>query len=98
MRNERLYKVLIGPYTTEKTVQAAENNRHIAFKVARDATKKQVAEAVKTLFDVKVKAVQILNVKGKTKRFKQRLGRQANWKKAYVALEEGFDINLANFE
>ena len=98
MNKQQIYKVILGPHTTEKTSLVADSFRHIVFKVAINATKKQITEAVKTLFDVKVKTVRVVKVKGKVKRFKQRIGSQSDFKKAYVALEEGFDINLANFE
>jgi len=97
MSEHHLYKVIVAPYTTEKTVTASENNRHFVFKVAKDANKLQIRKAVEALFDVKVASVKTSNVEGKVKRFKQRLGKRSNWKKACVVLKEGFDINLANF-
>ena len=88
---ERLMKVIQGPHMSEKAHIAAENN-HVVLKVRTDATKKEVAQAVELLFEVKVDAVQVVNVKGKTKRFQQTNGRRANWKKAYVKLADGVSI------
>lgn len=98
MSNVRLHKVLLGQYTTEKSVRVAENHKHVVFKVSKDANKIEVKSAIEKLFEVVVKSVNIVNVKGKTKRFKQKLGSRKSWKKAYVMLEEGHDINVANFE
>lgn len=98
MNDIRLYKVLLGPHTTEKTVLAAEKNRQVSFKVAVDATKQEVKQAVEKLFNVVVKAVRVSNVKGKSKRFKQVKGKRSDWKKASVSLQEGHDINVAEFE
>jgi len=88
---ERLMTVIQGPHMSEKAHIAAENN-HVVLKVRTDATKKEVAQAVELLFEVKVDAVQVVNVKGKTKRFQQTNGRRANWKKAYVKLADGVSI------
>lgn len=94
MNNERLMKVLLSPIITEKSTQIAESSGHVAFRVARDANKHEVAKAVELMFGVKVNAVQILNVKGKEKRFGQRLGKRQNWRKAYVRLKAGDDIDF----
>jgi large subunit ribosomal protein L23 len=64
----------------------------VVLKVRTDATKKEIAQAVELLFEVKVETVQVVNVKGKTKRFQQSNGRRANWKKAYVKLADGTSI------
>lgn len=98
MNDTRLYQVLLGPHTTEKTVMASEKNRHFTFKVALNATKIEVREAVQKLFNVVVEEVRISNVKGKTKKFKQRKGKRSDWKKACVHLKESHDINIAEFE
>jgi large subunit ribosomal protein L23 len=98
MNEVRLYKVLVGPHTTEKSVTAAEKFRQISFKVAVDATKTEVKQAVEKLFNVVVEAVRITNVKGKHKRFKQMSGKRSDWKKASISLKKGQDINLAEFE
>ncbi len=88
---ERLLTVIRGPHMSEKAHVAAESNQ-VVLKVRTDATKKEVAQAVELLFEVKVEAVQVVNVKGKTKRFQQAKGRRPNWKKAYVKLADGTSI------
>lgn len=98
MNEKRLYEVLVGPYTTEKSVSVAEKYSQHVFKVAKDATKTEIKEAVSTLFNVVVESVRTVQVMGKTKRFKQTQGRRNDWKKAYVALQKGQDINLANYQ
>lgn len=91
MNKERIFQVLLGPQVSEKASIVYENNQFV-FKVRPDASKPEIKKAVEQLFDVKVKAVQTLNVKGKVKRFGRSLGRRSDWKKAYVTLQEGFDI------
>jgi large subunit ribosomal protein L23 len=88
---ERLLTVIRGPHMSEKAHIAAENNQ-VVLKVRTDATKKEVAQAVELLFEVKVDSVQVVNVKGKTKRFQQTKGRRPHWKKAYVKLADGTSI------
>lgn len=94
MSNERLMKVLLSPIVSEKSTRMAETSGHVAFRVLRDATKQEVAQAVELMFEVKVDEVQILNVKGKQKRFGQRLGKRQDWRKAYVRLQPGQDIDF----
>ncbi len=94
MNQERLLKVLRGLYTSEKSTTIADKHRQFAFKVASDATKAEVKQAVEQLFSVNVQAVSMVNVRGKARRFSQILGRKKSWKKAYVSLQEGQDINL----
>lgn len=96
--NNRLYSVLLAPHVTEKAVRVTEKHNQVVFKVARNATKQDIRSAVESLFNVKVVAVCLSNVKGKIKQFKQVKGRRNNWKKAYVSLQTGHDINVANFE
>lgn len=98
MNELQLYRVIKAPHTTEKSVRVSDKYRQVVFKVSRDATKNAIKEAVEKLFAVKVKAVQVVNHKGKTKRFKQVEGRKSDGRKAYVSLCEGHDINVANFE
>ena len=98
MNVDRIMNVIRGPHTSEKTTVIAEKNNQITFKVAKTATKHEVAKAVESLFDVKVESVRTVNVKGKTKRFAQRAGKRKDIKKAYVTLKEGFDINFATTE
>ncbi|MBT8089080.1 MAG: 50S ribosomal protein L23 [Gammaproteobacteria bacterium] len=88
---ERLMTVIRGPHLSEKSHVAAEKNQ-VVLKVRTDATKKEIQQAVELLFEVKVDGVQVVNVKGKTKRFQQSKGRRSNWKKAYVKLAEGSSV------
>ena len=91
LHQERLLTVIQGPHLSEKAHIAAENNQ-VVLKVRTDATKKEVAQAVELLFEVKVDSVQVVNVKGKAKSFQQTKGRRPNWKKAYVKLHDGTSI------
>lgn len=90
---ERLYHVVFGPHVTEKAVSGSDSNIH-AFKVAVDATKREIKSAVQILFEVEVADVRTVNVKGKTKAFGKRQGKRKNWKKAYVRLAEGSTLDL----
>ena len=94
MNNERLMKVLLAPIISEKTSLLAETAGQVGFRVVKDATKQEVAKAVEMLFEVQVDSVRILNVKGKQKRFGQRLGKRQDWRKAYVRLKAGQDIDF----
>lgn len=94
MSEQRLMKVLLAPLMSEKTSRLADRNRQYAFKVVTTATKPEVRQAVEMLFEVKVTGVQMANVRGKTKR----LGKRSNWKKAFVTLAEGSDINFMGAE
>ncbi len=98
MNEERLLQVLVAPHVSEKSARLADAAQQHVFRVASDATKPEVRKAVERLFDVKVKAVRIVNTKGKVKRFGQRMGRRSNWKKAYVTLMPGYDIDLTGTE
>ncbi|MDH3430506.1 MAG: 50S ribosomal protein L23 [Gammaproteobacteria bacterium] len=95
---ERLMTVLQGPVLSEKSTLAAEKNNQIVFKVRTDATKAEIRAAVELLFEVKVEGVQVLNNRGKTKRFGQTRGRRDDWKKAYVRLAEGSQIDFLGTE
>lgn len=95
MNQERLLKVLLSPLISEKSATAADENRQFAFKVTTDATKPEIAKAVEMLFEVEVEKVRTVNVKGKTKRFGAMMGKRSDWKKAYVQLKEGHDIDFA---
>ena len=94
IREERLLKVLKAPHISEKSTMVAEKLNTIVFKIATDATKAEVKAAVEKLFEVKVEAVRTLNVAGKTKRTGARMGRRSDWKKAYMTLVEGQDIDF----
>ncbi|MCK5876090.1 MAG: 50S ribosomal protein L23 [Candidatus Marithrix sp.] len=98
MNQARLLKVLITPHISEKATILADKNQQFVFKVLPNANKQEVKQAVELLFNVKVKAVQICNVKGKRKTFGKIQGKRANWKKAYVGLMPGFDISFRDAE
>ncbi|WP_422447493.1 MULTISPECIES: 50S ribosomal protein L23 [unclassified Endozoicomonas] len=98
MNQERIFKVLLGPHISEKTTVVAEEHNQYVFKVARDATKLEIKKAVEQLFDVSVKAVRTAVVKGKTKRTRFGMGQRSDWKKAYVSLEQGQEIDFADAE
>ena len=91
---ERLMTVLEGPLFSEKTTMAAEQNNQIVFKVRTDATKSEIRQAVELLFEVEVEGVQVVNCRGKVKRFGQTRGRRNDWKKAYVRLAEDSHIDF----
>jgi large subunit ribosomal protein L23 len=91
---ERLHQIVVAPVVSEKSSRLAEKNNQAVFKVLRDAQKQEVKLAVEKLFNVKVEAVQLLNVKGKVKGFGGRKGVRSNWKKAYVTLAEGQTIDI----
>ena len=95
LNSERLMKVLLAPIVSEKSTMVAEKNSQYAFKVTQDATKAEVKAAVELLFKVQVEGVQMLNQKGKVKRFGRFVGRRDHTRKAYVSLKEGQEINFA---
>ena len=94
MNQERLMQVLLAPQISEKATYVAEKHEQVVFRVASDATKPEIKAAVELLFKVEVEAVQVANVKGKVKRFKGATGRRKGWKKAYVSLKPGQEINF----
>jgi large subunit ribosomal protein L23 len=94
-KQERLMSVLLGPHVSEKSARVGDKHNQVVFRVRVDADKTEVRQAVEKLFEVKVADVQIVNVHGKYKRFGARLGRRSDWKKAYVRLAPGSEINLA---
>jgi len=97
MNKERLYSVILGPHVSEKSTILGEENNQYTFKVAGDATKPEIRQAVETIFKVVVLDLQVLNVKGKTKRTSSgKIRRRSDWKKAYVRLEEGHEIDFAD--
>ncbi len=91
-QEERLYQVLRGIHVTEKTVLQGEKSNMQGFKVDITATKKEVKNAVETIFEVEVVSVRTIKVKGKTKNFGKRAGKRKDWKKAYVTLAAGQSI------
>jgi len=94
MNEDRLMQVLLGPVVSEKAANAAEMSRQYTFRVVPDATKLEIGRAVESLFNVEVDQVQVVNVKGKRKRFGQRFGKRKDWRKAYVRLKPGHDIDF----
>ena len=98
LNQERLITVLVGPHISEKSSVVAEQNNQITFKVRVDSTKAEIKKAVEMMFDVKVEGVQVANMKGKAKRFGQTQGKRKDWKKAYVTLAEGHDIDFLGAE
>ncbi|HEV7929912.1 MAG TPA: 50S ribosomal protein L23 [Nitrosospira sp.] len=96
---ERLLQVIIAPQVSEKATYIAEKHNHVIFRVAQDATKSEVKAAVELIWkpqNIQVKSVQIANVKGKKKRFGRFIGRRSNWKKAYVSIQSGQEINFSD--
>ncbi|HEY1991455.1 MAG TPA: 50S ribosomal protein L23 [Gammaproteobacteria bacterium] len=94
-KQERLMNVLLGPHVSEKSARVGDSHNQVVFRVRKDADKTEVRQAVEKMFEVKVADVQIVNVRGKQKRFGARLGWRSDWKKAYVRLAPGSEINLA---
>ena len=95
---ERLLQILLGPHVSEKATALTDAHRQVVFKVRSDATKADVRAAVELLFDVKVANVAVARMPAKEKRFGQRRGMRSGWKKAYVRLAEGHDINFVSAE
>jgi len=95
---ERLMNVVLAPVISEKSTRVADKNRQYVFRVADDASKPEVKAAVELLFKTKVQSVTVTNVKGKAKRFGRFMGRRRNWKKAYVRLTAGQEINFGATE
>jgi large subunit ribosomal protein L23 len=91
---ERLLQVLLAPQISEKATAVAEKNEQVIFRVASDATKPEIKAAVELLFKVQVDTVRVLNVKGKVKRFGRGIGQRKGWKKAFVCLKPGQEINF----
>ena len=93
--NERLMGVLLAPVISEKGTFIADKHEQVIFRVQPDATKPEIKAAVELMFKVQVESVSVANVKGKEKRFGRFMGRRSNWKKAYVSLKPGQEINFA---
>ncbi len=91
---ERLMTVVLGPHVSEKTTIMADKHNQVVFRVRRDSNKADIRRAVELLFDVKVEQVQVVNYRGKIKRSGNEWGQRQNWKKAYVTLAEGDDIDF----
>ena len=98
MNTQRLTNIIVSPRISEKaTMRADIDNQHV-FSVLKDATKPEVKRAVELMFDVKVKSVRLMNVQGKLTRVGRTFGKRKDWKKAYVRLQDGFDINYGEEE
>jgi large subunit ribosomal protein L23 len=98
VNEERLMTILLAPVVSEKATQIADRHNQVIFRVRPDATKKDVKKAVELMWKekkIEVASVQIVNVHGKKKRFGAYTGRRRNWKKAYVSLKPGQEINFA---
>ena len=98
MNQERVFQVLVGPHVSEKAAIVADENNQFVFKVAVDATKLEIKKSVEQLFKVKVEDVSTLKVKGKVKRNRFGYSAKPTWKKAYVKLEQGQDIDFATVD
>ena len=95
---ERLMNVLLAPHVSEKGARLQQDSNQVVFRVRPDANKDEIRRAVELMFEVKVAEVRVSNVKGKSKRFGQRVGQRSDWKKAYVRLAEGQSIELMGSE
>ncbi len=93
MTTEKMYDTILSPVITEKSTLLSEHNQ-VTFRVRLEATKPEIRAAVENLFKVKVRKVNTIRVKGKTKRFRGQLGRRSDWKKAVVTLAEGHSIDV----
>jgi len=96
--SDRLMKIVLAPVVSEKSTMLADRNRQYVFRVADNATKPEIKAAVELLFKAKVDAVTVSNIKGKAKRFGRFTGRRRNWKKAFVCLAPGQEINFGATE
>jgi len=96
MNQERMYNILLGAHISEKATVIADEANQFAFKVAKDATRPEIKQAVESIYGVSVKEVTVLNVKGKVKRNMRGVSRKPSWKKAYVRLDDGHDIDFSS--
>lgn len=98
MNQERLMRILRSPHVSEKGTRLADAHRQVVFEVAKDARKPEIKRAVELMFSVAVESVQVVNVKGKRKSFARVKGKRRDWKKAYVKLKPGHDIDFLGAE
>ena len=98
MNFDRAANILLSPHVTEKATLIGDSSNQFVFKVIQDANKGEIKHAVESMFNVEVDSVRTVNIKGKTKRFGLRMGRRKNWKKAYVRLKPGHDIDFVGGE
>lgn len=94
MSDFKLSGIILAPIVSEKSTIMAENNKRFAFKVLKQATKIEIKKAIELMFKVEVDSVHVLNMKGKTKQFGRNLGKRSDWKKSYVKLKDGHDIDF----
>ena len=95
MNDERLMSILVAPHVSEKSTRIADSSNQVVFRVRTDARKPEIQQAVEKMFNVEVESVSVLNVKGKNKGFRGRnRGRRPSWRKAYVRLKAGHDIDF----
>lgn len=97
-QQERLMQVILAPVISEKSTFVADKHEQVIFRVIPDATKPEIKAAVELMFKVQVESVKVANVKGKEKRFGRFIGRRNHWKKAYICLKPGQEINFAEGE
>lgn len=98
MNRERLMNIILAPHISEKGTRVADAHRQFVFKVARGARKPEIKRAIELLFEVEVEQVRVMNVKGKRKSFGRVQGQRPAWKKAYVSLKPGHDIDFTGAE
>jgi large subunit ribosomal protein L23 len=98
VNQERLLQVILSPHVTNKAYEASDRTSYVVFKVATNSTKLEIRKAVESLFEVKVDTVNTVKVKGKARRFGRIEGRTKDWKKAYVKLQQGHNINFISAE
>jgi large subunit ribosomal protein L23 len=98
MNDERLMQILVSPHVSEKSTRVADESNQVVFRVRTDARKPEIKRAVEKLFAVEVEHVRVANYKGKRKGFQRISGKRADWKKAYVKLKEGHDIDFLGGE
>jgi large subunit ribosomal protein L23 len=98
MNQDRIANILLSPHVTEKATMVGEGSNQYVFKVLKNANKREIKTAVEKMFNVEVDSVSVLNVKGKSKRFGYEMGRRKDWKKAYVRLKAGQDIDFLGAE
>lgn len=94
MNEERLMSILVAPHVSEKSTRIADASNQVAFRVRIDARKPEIKRAVEKMFNVEVESVSVLNVKGKSKGFARNRGRRSDWRKAYVRLKPGHDVDF----
>jgi large subunit ribosomal protein L23 len=98
MNDERLMKVLVAPHISEKSARVADSSNQVVFRVLPDACKPEIKRAVEKMFNVEVEHVRTVSVRGKRKSFQRTLGKRSDWKKAYVRLKPGHDIDFLGGE